>query len=391
MAYLYLNSRGQPWYEHSYSAGNDYDQSPYKYYLRRVLGWREKESKASFAFGHALEEAIQYHHDHDGNGAVDYFVRRWTEHKGQELKYTKTEKDWETCLKMGSDMVRLYIAMQPKLPIPLGAKSVFQRKYKKEVFPGDENYGGIEDTGKFDIVCYVEPNHPLLAKTYDGDPKADYRPIIVDIKTSATNFAEQTGMAAFDNQLRRYSWISNIRDVALLWFKKAGLGFKKGYSVTFLEPVGQFKPGDEGVVAQVEGEELWLVSNDFLVAEMERVQGKGDGAEDRRDKWLKKYGVKATTSQVTKQRLQFNAGYVSKQSADEAGQIAARQIISIVNSWKYEQWPNTFGIRYPKDDRNDAYFRAFVAGDEKFKENNFVRSAEQKFDDLFQEDDEDEN
>ena len=67
--------------------------------------------------------------------------------------------------------------------------------------------------------------------------------------------------------------------------------------------------------------------------------------------------------------------------------IAARQIVNIVNASKTGQWPNTFGIRYPHDDRNDGYFRAFVMKDEMFKQQNFSKSDEQSFDDLFKEED----
>jgi len=96
-------------------------------------------------FGRALEESIQFHHDHNGVGAVEDFKKRWKAHEGRELKYTDTEKNWANCMKMGTDMIRLYIVTQPSLPIPLGGATVFQREYSKEVFPGDPNYGGIED------------------------------------------------------------------------------------------------------------------------------------------------------------------------------------------------------------------------------------------------------
>src|ERR1700676_3501474 len=89
LAFLYINSHGTPWRKHSYSAGNDFDQSPYKYYLRRVLGWKERDNKARFLFGKALEEAIQFHHDHNGIGAVEDFKRRWTQHQGNgNISYT---------------------------------------------------------------------------------------------------------------------------------------------------------------------------------------------------------------------------------------------------------------------------------------------------------------
>jgi hypothetical protein len=395
MAYLYINRNGVPWRKHSYSAGNTWDQCAYKYYLQKVLGYKERDNKARFMFGKALEESIQYHHDHDGVGAVEDFKRRWAVHKENgNLSYTDAEKNWETCDKMGTDMIRLYVAMQPKLPIPLGGRSVFQREYAKEVFPGDPNYGEIEDAGKLDIVCYVDPNHPMLPKVEWKPEYGDVRPLIVDIKTAAQDFPEQPGMAGFDAQLRRYSWLSGIRDVALLWFKKSGLSYKKGYSVTFIEPAGCYLAGDEAVVAKVDGENIWVVHNDFMLLEMDKAQGKkGEKvdqtteAKQRAQEWLGQYGLKVPMASLTRQRLQFNAGFVSVQSANEAGQIAARQIVGIVNAWKTQSWPNSFGIRYPHDDRNDSYFRGFVLGDENFKKQNFTKSDEESFDDLFQEED----
>lgn len=394
MNYLYVNSKGTPWKKHSYSAGNDFDQCPYKYYLRRVLGWKERDNKARFLFGKALEEAIQFHHDHNGTGAVDYFKRIWAAHKETlNISYTEVEKNWETCEKIGVDMIRLYVAIQPSLPIPLGGQTVFQREYAKEVFPGDPNYGGIEDAGKLDIVSYVDPKHPMLPKI-DWKPEYGlFRPVIVDIKTSAIDFPEQPGMAGFDAQLRRYSWLSGIRDVSLLWFKKSGLGYKKGYSVTFIEPQGSYLAGAEAVIARVEDQEAWVVHNDFMLAEMDRQQGrKGDKldqtaeAKQRAFVWLQQYGLKVPLSSLTRQRVQFNAGYVTPQSADDAGRLAGRQIVSIVNAWKNKEWPNTFGIRFPRDDRNDSYFRAFVLNDVNFRNQNFIKTDEQSFDDLFKED-----
>lgn len=394
MAYLYLNSKGNPWRKHSYSAGNTFDQCPYKYYLQKVLGWKERDNKARFLFGKALEEAVQFHHEHNGEGAVEDFKRRWAVHKGDgNIAYTDTEKNWETCNHMGTDMIRLYVAMQPKLPIPLGGRSVFQREYAKEVFPGDPNYGGIEDAGKLDIVSYVEPEHPMLPKIVWKSDYGIYRPVIIDIKTSALDFPEQPGMAGFDTQLRRYSWLSGIKDVSLLWFKKSGLGYKKGYSVTFIERAGQYEPGSEAVVAKVDGEDIWVVHNDFMVSEMDRAQGKKgekldqtDAGKQRAQNWLDQFGLKVNSSYLTRQRLQYNAGIVTHASAEDAGRIAARQIIGIVNAWKNKEWPNTFGIRYPHDDRNDSYFRGFVLGDEAYRKQNFTKSDEQSFDDLFHED-----
>src|ERR1700719_961825 len=151
MAFLYISPSGKPWTRHSYSAGNTFDQSPLKYYLQKVEGWREKDTKARFLFGKALEEAIQWFHEHDGNaqGAVQQFIEKWQGHAAhKELQYTKVEKYWATLLKTVVEMIRLYAVRQPSLPIPLGGQTIFQKEFSKEVFIGDPVYGGIEDMGK---------------------------------------------------------------------------------------------------------------------------------------------------------------------------------------------------------------------------------------------------
>jgi len=398
MAFLYRNSKGNPHRKHSYSAGNEYDQCPYKYFLRRVLGWKEKENKARYLFGHALEEAIQFHHDHNGEGAVEDFIRRWSEHKERtDLLFTKTEKDWETLLFDGIEMVKLYIIRQPSLPIPLGGRSVFQRPYRKEVFPGDPNYGEIEDEGKLDIIAYADPDHPTLVKRDWRPENGLYRPIIIDIKTSGIDFPEQPGIAGFDKQLRRYSWLTGIRDVALLGFKKSGRRLQKGSSVSLLgnaykPPVSEpfFEAGDEAVVAQVQEDTAWLVKNDYMIEVMDQAGDNTKVGKQKKVDWLQEHGIVVPVNILTRQRLQFISGYVSLESGAEAGVEAGRQIVQIVNSWKTKSWPNTFGIRYPRDDRNDPYFRAFILGDETFKQQHFEKTQEESFNDLLDDDEEEE-
>lgn len=394
MAYLYINQKGQEWRKHSYSAGNVFDQCPLQYYLMKIEGWREKETKARFLFGRALEEAIQWHHEHNGEGAVNHFIEKWKQHAdNRELTFTKVERDWPTLYKTGIEMVKLYIIRQPSLPIPLGGQTMFQREFEKEVFPDDPNFGGIMDTGKIDILTYVDPKHPMLPALNWRPEYGAYRPLIIDIKTAGADFPEQYGMAGHDTQLRRYSWHTGIRDVALLWFVKKGHKIEKGSKVTFLEPASNFVAGQEAIVAATEGENVVVLANESLVGEMERVQGrKEDGkleqtkvAKERRDEWLKKFGALVHVNFLTKQRLQFNAGFVTQKSANDAGEIAGRQIINIVTSRIRGVWENRFGIRYPNDSRSNPYFRAFVQNDEMFRSQNFTKSGDD-FDDLFADD-----
>ena len=361
------------------------------YYLRRVIGWKESDLIAAFKFGRAFEEAIQFHHD-AGQGAVDDFIRRWSEHKeNKELKYTKKEKDWDNLNKIGIDMVRLYEIRQPSLPIPIGGQSVFQREYEKEMYPDDPNYGGITIFGKIDIISYVDPTHPLLPKI---DWKAEYglwRPVVIDIKTSGVNYHERPGSAAFDTQLCLYSFLTGIRTVALLWFTKTGLKMEKGSSVTLLEDTGMWKAGEEVVVAKVDGDMVWIVKNDFMLDEMDKAQGKkADGKTDQTNaakekalQWLQINGSAVPSSDLTRQRLQFNSGLVSQEAALNAARLAGNQIQQIVNSWKSNNWINKFSNRPGFGYFKDPYFQAFVENDTMFRDQNFKKSEEETLDDLF--------
>ena len=395
MAFLYVNTAGKPHQKHSFSAGSDYDQSPLKYYLRRVLGWREKDTLARFLLGRAIEQSVEFFHDNGGRGLIEKFIELWAPAKDIEgLVYTRVEKDWDTCNRIGIDWCKLYLIRQPSLPIPLGGSSVFQREYSKECFPGDPTYGEIHDAGKLDIISYNDPAHPLLPKIQWKPEYGLLRPLIIDMKTSGADYDERPGMPAYDLQLRRYSWQSGIRDVAFLAFVKKSLGYKKGSRVTLLKPVGNFAAGTEMLVAGTAEEGVYLVSSQLSMEDMHSAQGKkADGSLDttkaatvRKSLWLENNAKLVDESDFTRQRLQFNAGYVTVESANDAGQIAARQIVQIVNSWKNRSWPNEFSVRYPSDDRNDPYFRAFVLKDEMFKSENFKLARPEELDDLFDED-----
>ena len=405
MGFLYLNSKGDPWHKHSYSAGIDWEMSPIRYKLRRIDGWKEKDTKASFKFGRALESAIQFHHENGGKGGMEEFLRLWAQHKDdKDVVYTKTENDWASLNRAGKEMMILYQIRQPALPIPL-ASSIFQREYEKEVFPEHPELGGITHAGKLDIVVRVDPAHPLLSKVQWKDSYGAFRTAIVDIKTSALDFDERQGMCAFDSQLRNYSWLTGIRDVCFLWFKKAGHNLQKGSSVTLMTDATKFKAGEEAVVAQVVGDQAYVVRNDEEIEKMNKAQGRkvdpmdkpgadptGDlmtdkAAKERKGVWLIENADLVDLDILTRQRLQFNAGIVKPEYAEDAGFVVGRQITGIVNAWKQNKWPMEFGVRFPRDSRNDSYFRAFVLNDEMFK-NQFFKKSDDTFDDLVVYDDE---
>ena len=395
MGFLYISHNGVPWTKHSYSAGQTFDISPLKYKLQKVDGWREKDTKASFKFGRALESALQFFHENGGAGGLEEFTRLWAEHKdNKEITYTKMEGDWAQLNRAGREMMILYGIRQPSLPLPLET-SIFQREIEKEVFPGHEKLGGITHAGKLDVIVKVDPNHPMLPKVKWEEKYGMFRQLIVDIKTSGLDFDDRPGMCAFDSQLRNYSWLTGIRDVAFLWFKKTGHKLGKGRSVTLLTNSAKFAAGDEAVVCAVVGDQAYIVRNDDELEKMEMAQGRKPGvdgkkgalmttkdADARKFEWLQQNADLVDTDVLTRQRLQFNAGIVQKQYAEDAGAVVARQITGIVNCWETKNWPMEFGVRFPKDSRKDSYFKAFVEDDKMFREQYFIKSSGDNFDDL---------
>ena len=202
---------------------------------------------------------------------------------------------------------------------------------------------------------------------------------------------ERPGLAAFDKQLRSYSWLTGIRDCALLWFKKCGHNLSKGSSITLLEDAGNFKAGDEAVVAQVVDESVYLLANDYMLEEMNKAQGrKEDGsidqtkaAKEKKQVWLAQNAVIVKPEAVTRQRLQFNIGFITPESAADMGILIAKQILDISEAWEKNQYPSNFGIRFPHDDQRDPYMRAFVLGDEAYKKEHFKQADSEELDEIF--------
>jgi hypothetical protein len=297
-------------------------------------------------------------------------------------------------MRAGREMMRLYEIRQPSLPIPLN--TVFQRQFTKEVFPGHPKYGGIEFFAKLDMIANAPPDHPMLPKMEWKEEYGLFRPVIVDIKTSGIDLDSTRGIVAHDLQLRQYAWVYGKYDVAFLWFKKCGHRLQKGTSITLLADAGRFKAGDEAVVASVEDDNCYVVGNDSMLEEMRKAQGFREGPQDldttkaakeRARIWREENAELVSCNNITRQRLQFSAAQVDPKSAEDAGRIAADQIVRIVNSWETNHWKNTFGIRFPHDDRRDGYFKAFVLRDNTFRDSMFEQKAEEDLSDYFSEPD----
>lgn len=357
MAYLYKNYKGDEVSNHSFSSGSDFRFCRQKYYLKKLLGWREKDDTAAAKFGIAFESAIQFFHANglkSGSG-VDEFKRLWLLWKDNiSIVYKEKEGDWVDFYKMGSQMMALYEKMLPTLPV---IDPAFQMQLKREVFPGSA-LAGISDVGYVDMLSRAPWSHPFLPKV-EIPAGAAYRPLIIDIKTSGKELDETPGILALDPQLARYAWLSCIPDVAFLWGRRSKPdSFEKGTEVTFLESSGKWTVLDKGIVWEYRDENQTLLiatSNGFSVVKEEFSKIKGKGSKERQVALIQSYLENETLSEVpvdvvTKQRLQFSAVRISPEDILETGQVVAKEIVEIHDANQKNFWPKDGkGIRFPRN------------------------------------------
>ncbi len=379
MGCLYVDSKGKEKFRHSYSAGIEFAECPYKYYLHRIVGWKPKDTKAALLYGRALEDAVQFHHEHNGQGGIEEFEKLWAVHQANDqLVYTKTERTWGNLYQAGKDMMKLYTVRLPDLPIPMDTR--FQREFVKELYPGHDRLGGIEFFGKLDMISYVDPHHPALPEISWNPKMGLLRPLIIDMKTSGVKWE---GDVQHDRQLCTYAWLTGIMDVAFLWFKKSSSELKKGSVVSMLETVGPLQAGTEAVIGLIDDDDQYfLVATPEDLEKMHEAQGRKENgnldttkaATQRKMDWLLQNATKADPKATTRQRLFFAAARVDPADAANAGQIAGSQIQDIVKANDNPgNWHNTFGQRFPHDHRKDPYYVAFVRGDKVFRDATFEK------------------
>lgn len=377
MAHLYTNNQNRTVTTHSYSAGADFKTCRFKYKMRRVKGFKERGQKASLEFGKCLEEAVQFHYESNlrPGAAVDEFKRRWLKWEKIELAFTEKEGSWADLYKMGSEMLRLFEAVSPTLPIH---KPVFQACYKQEVFPGSDLAG-------IDLVAYID----IISTLPDG------KRLLIDVKTAANAYNLSPEFVALDPQLSTYAWQSGIREVAFLVFVKARPeSFDSGDYVSLLQDAGDtWKAGASGRVfplpapkrAKDEPEpepvpqELRMINivssfdYDLFKTEAEGLRGKA--LDEKKLAFFAEKGVIALRQGVTKQKIQFIQGSISDDSVREAAQRVGREVAEIERCGREDDFPREPSVRFPDTKCTWCTYRGFCIGKPELVEKLLVQIA----------------
>lgn len=372
MAYLYVNSKGQEIRRHSYSAGDTFHFCNKKYELQRKRGYREKEQRASMAFGKAIEDAVRFYHlTNNCLDAVGHFSLLWEALRNEPLVYTATEVDWQSLLLSGQELIRLYHLKLPWLPFK--AENIkFQTELTKEVFP-QTDLAGIE------FVAYVD----MIAEAKTGGN------IVIDIKTSGTMLDTTPGIHALDQQLRSYSWITGIAEVGFLVLVKTDRGLSKGSWVSLLQgvedPAGRggefsYNAGNMAIVAQApKGDDtdmVWIVKptvnlDDLKAAGGERPNTKG--GKFQKSAWMANNAALVPKTILTKQRIQFLPATVDAEAQQEAADQIGEDITLIVRANQSNKWKKQGGTRYPNNKCSMCSMRGICLKDDRLRDELLTR------------------
>ena len=181
---------------YSYTQISQYLRCPRSYRYRYLDGWKEKDTRATMLFGRAFEKAVGAYFRGDDPTAVLY--KEWGFEQDQPLGYTKGDT-WDKLLHQGVQLLHR-LAQDDRIRIRQPEKNL-QLKMLRALPNGSE------------FVAYL-----------DAVGEIDGQHCLMDWKTTTSRYPEEPeGLLALDPQLICYSWISGIRDVALVVFVRKRL------------------------------------------------------------------------------------------------------------------------------------------------------------------------
>lgn len=373
MRYLYRNHKNREVTAHSYSASQEWS-CPRRYQLKRVLGWSSRDERSSLEFGSCLEAGLQTFHRMEffpGSGQAE-FQKLWEHWRLQPLVYTASDRDWETLLRVGTELLALYEATYQNYPV---ANAVFQTNYKKELFPGTE-YAGLEFTAFADLISEVEYDHPALPPL-GYIPENGTRKVLIDIKSSAKDYFSDPRLAKLDGQLRDYAWVSAIETVAFMVFRKNGSKLGSGETITLLTDCGENKAGSEHITLDIGDEYVIITSNDqYEKYKTEAAKETGKGSREKKEEILTKYaltGTRVAKNHVTKQKIQFLAAVIPEGDQREAGELVGQQAIEIADAYQTNNFPKIPGVRWPNDICSSCDCLGHCIGDEKLVKQRLIQ------------------
>lgn len=374
-AHLYINAKGYPVNRHSYSGSSTFNHCARKYYLERVAGYKEKalEKSASMAFGRVMEDAVKMFHARGLDAAWAQFDAEWTQHKKLELDYSEKLGSWGEAWETGNEMLRLYAIRYPAMPFEITGADNFQYLKKWEVFP-NTTLAGIELYSYIDVLAKLKPGRFVDAKTSR---------VILDMKVSA---AKCPTLVALDPQLRTYSMVTNYPVVGFLWFGINTRTLEKGTEVTFLENVGPFKAGNDGIVLSLDYKDIptnpasvYMAPNRTVFKEFSNMVGQKKADKEARLNFIEKNGIIVPISYITRQTIEVSLTVINQDGRDDMRKQIQQDIIRIQGAAETEFWPMQGGVRYPNNKCVTCSMRGICSGNDELRDELLEKTEEPVF------------
>jgi hypothetical protein len=180
----------------SHTQISQYLRCPRSYRYRYLDGWREKETRAAMAFGRCFEKALAAYFS--GEDCTAALFKGWGAFRDAPFEYKKGES-WDRLVHQGVHLLERF-AQDDRVKIPRPEQGL-QVKMSRPLPDGNE------------FVAYI-----------DALGELDGTRCLIDWKTTASRYPEEpAGLLSLDPQMICYSWISGIRDVALVIFVRKHL------------------------------------------------------------------------------------------------------------------------------------------------------------------------
>ncbi len=177
--------------QYSYTQLSQYLRCPRSYRYRYLDGWREKDSRTAMIFGRCFEKALASYFSGEDSAAV--LFKEWGVYREVPLEYRKGDS-WDRLVHSGVHLLHKF-AQDDRVRVPHPEKNL-QLKMIRSLSNGNE------------FIAYI-----------DAIGELDGQPYLIDWKTTTSRYTEEPrGLLSLDPQLTRYSWISGIRNVALVVF-----------------------------------------------------------------------------------------------------------------------------------------------------------------------------
>jgi hypothetical protein len=175
----------------SHTQISQYLRCPRSYRYRYLDGWQEKETRAAMAFGRCFEKALAAYFSREDCAAA--LFKEWGTFRDAAFEYKKGES-WDRLVHQGVHLLERF-AQDDRVKIGRPEQDL-QVKMVRSLPGGNE------------FVAYI-----------DALGELDGTRCLIDWKTTASRYPEEPeGLLSLDPQMICYSWISGIRDVALVVF-----------------------------------------------------------------------------------------------------------------------------------------------------------------------------